>query len=168
MWPICESIKTNEKLFWKIRNECVRDTNASVEGKVVLVFWTVLQNSVAVTAIMEPYDIWCSWYFLCSPNPSKSAAVERDWKFTSVIVWLLGGRKLQAICNVDAKAHAIGNVGVYVSDVNENWNSSRIFCKIPYGKIMLGYVHGCRGVIYIGLQRETDDFNRRSQGYKRA
>jgi hypothetical protein len=57
---------------------------------------------------------------VCSLNPSKRATVERDRKFTSVIVWLLGGRKLQTICNVDAKAHAIGNVGVYVSDVNEN------------------------------------------------
>lgn len=57
---------------------------------------------------------------MCSLNPSKRATVERDRKFTSVIVWLLGGRKLQTICNVDAKAHAIGNVGVYVSDVNEN------------------------------------------------
>lgn len=57
---------------------------------------------------------------MCFPHPGKSATVERDTEFTSVIVWLLGGRKLQTICNVDAKAHAIGNVGVYVSDVNEN------------------------------------------------
>lgn len=71
-------------------------------------------------ALLELYEFWFSRYFVLSPHPSKSATVERDRECTSVTVWLLGGRKLQTICNVDTKARAIGNVGVYVSVVNEN------------------------------------------------